>query len=406
MSKGCLMSKNKQFGWYGIANLIVVSLLLSSCGSSTNGSASLTAASTRTGSATPEFAYIASRNTLTRYSISTSGSLTAVAGSPLTFPGAKPEFSQGIVQVVTDPTGHFLYVLDQTSGIYAYVIDWNTGQLTEIAGSPFETPGGPTSLAFATSGSQTFLYVAGETSVTAPVNTFISAYFIDPSGALVPLTNYTVSGELSTIVTAGNRLYVAGFYTNSVAAFSIGPSGELSEDVPGSPFATDTGPYSIAVDPSGSVLYTANAGTPTATTGAPGSISGFTIDSSTGALTPVQGNPQPIPVQGLLSIDPMGRFLFVPETSGVSVYTINTSTGVPAAVAGSPFSAGTSPFRSLVSVGPTNETLYVVDGGSAEVSEFALASTGALTPLPGSPVAVGTNSCCIAVISTLSAANP
>lgn len=400
------MSKNKRFRWYGIAHLMAVSWLVSSCGSGPNGGASLTSAATRNPSV-PEFAYIANPNTLTTYSISTSGSLTAVAGSARTFPGAEPLISQGIVQVVPDPSGNFLYVLDQTSGIYAYVIDRNTGQLTEIAGSPFETPFGPTSLAFAASGSQTFLYVAAETSVTAPVNTSIAAYLIDPSGALVPLTDYTIAGELSTIVTARNRLYVAGFYTNSITAFSIGPAGELSEDVPGSPFATDIGPHSIAVDASGSVLYTANGGTPTATSGAPGSISGFTIDSSTGALTPAQGNPQPIPAQGPLSIDPMGRFLFVSEASGVSVYTINTSTAVLAEVPGSPFSAGTSPGWSPVSVGPTNQTVYVVNGsagGSAEVAEFTLAGNGALTPLSGSPVTVAANSCCIAVISSQSAA--
>lgn len=288
------------------------------------------------------------------------------------FPGAEPLVTQGIVQVVTDPSGQFLYALDQTSGIHAYVIDWDTGELTEIAGSPFETPLEPTSLAFAKSGSQTFLYVAAENSWTAPVNTSIAAYLLGPSGALVPLTNHRISGELSTIVTAGNRLYIAGFHTNSVTAFSIGPAGELSEDVPESPFATDTGPYSIAVDPSGSVLYTANAGSPTSTEGASGSISAFTIDSSTGTLTPVQANPRPIPVQGPLSIDPMGRFLFVPELGSLSIYAITPSTGALAEVARSPFSAGSDLSWGLASVGPTNQTVYVVNGGSADVPEFTL----------------------------------
>lgn len=315
------------------------------------------------------------------------------------FPGAEPQSPQGIVQVVTDPSGRYLYVLDQTSGIHVYVIDRNTGGLTEMTGSPFEAPVEPTSLAFAKSGLQTFLYVAADTSSAAPVNTSIAAYFIDPSGALVPLTDYTVAGESSTIVTAGNHLYVAGFHTNSVTAFSIGPAGELSEDVPESPFATGAGPYSIAVDPSGSVLYTANAGAPTSTAGAPGSISAFTIDSSTGALTPVRGNPQPIPVQGPLSIDPMGGFLFVPRASGVSVYTIDTVTGALAEVPGSPFSAGTVPGWSLASADPANEADYIVNGGTADIPEFTLTSTAVMTPLPGSPVPVRTNSCCLAIVS-------
>jgi 6-phosphogluconolactonase (cycloisomerase 2 family) len=142
-------------------------------------------------------------------------------------------------------------------------------------------------------------------------------------------------------------------------------------------------------DRSGSVLYTANDGAPTATEATPGSISAFTIDSSTGALAPVPGNPQPIAVRGALSIDPMDRFLLVPEISGVSVYAINITSGALSAVAGSPFSAGTDP--SVVSVDPTDRFVYVVNDGSADVSEFTLESTGALTPLTESPVPVVSN---------------
>ena len=74
---------------------------------------------------------------------------------------------------------------------------------------------------------------------------------------------------------------VASYYTNSITVFSIGSTGELTQNVPGSPFATDTGPYSIVANPSGSVLYTANDGMPTGTEATPGSISAFTIDSAT-----------------------------------------------------------------------------------------------------------------------------
>ena len=392
------MSRKKQFRWYRIANLMALGWLLSSCGSTDDGAFPL-AASTRANPAVPAFAYVAGPNALTTYSVTTSGGMMAVARSPLTFPGAEPLVSRGIVEVATDPSGQFLYVLDQSSGIYAYAIDANSGELNEVAGSPFPTPPGPTSVAFDRSGSQTFLYVAAETSVAAPVNTSIAAYFIDPSGALVPLAKYTIPNELSTVVTAHNHLYVAGFYTNSITAYSIGPSGELSEDVPGSPFATDTGPHTMAVDPSGTVLYTANDGPPTATNPVPGSISGFTIDSSTGALTAVQGNPLPIPVQGPISIDPMGRFLFIPEPTGVSVYTINTATGALSEVAGSPFPAATGQGFDMVGLDATNQAVYVVSGGAAEVSEFALGGTGVLTPLAGSPVSVGIHSCCMAVVS-------
>jgi len=73
----------------------------------------------------------------------------------------------------------------------------------------------------------------------------------------------------------------------------------------------------------------------------------------------------------------------------VSVYTIDTTTGTLSAVAGSPFPGGTDP--SLVSIGPMDRFVYVVNEGSANVSEFTLESTGALTPLGGSPVPVLNN---------------
>jgi 6-phosphogluconolactonase (cycloisomerase 2 family) len=333
----------------------------------------------------PAFAYIANEGTLTAYSINSStGGLTGPVGSPLALP-TSPPFG-GISQVATDPSGAFLYLLDY-SGVYAYSIDRDTGVLTAVAGSPFEAGSIPTSLAFDASG--THLYVAGYSGVVAPVIGTISSYSVNSSGGLVPLAKYTVPGSLDTVVAAGNHLYVAGFYTNSITVFSVGATGELTQSLPGSPVATDNLPFSMVTDPSGSVLYTANYGVPTANVPAPGSISAFTIDSSTGALTPAPGYTQPIAVHGPLCIDPMGRFLFVPETGGVSVYAIDTATGALSAVAGSPFSTGTDP--SAVSVDPTDRFVYVVNYGSGTLSEFMLDSTGALSPLAGSPATVVSN---------------
>jgi len=371
------MSLINGLSWYQVSNIVACTWLLSSCGGSGEG-------------AGPAYAYVANADTLSTYAINPStGGLTAAVGSPLVIPETLPlpiSFGGGISQITTNPSGQFLYFLDN-SGVYAYEIDRNSGALTAVAGSPFQVGSPPTSLAFDASGS--YLYVTSYSGPTAPVGTVISAYSVNNSGALVPLAKNTVSSELSTVVVAGNYLYVAGYYTNSISVFSIGSTGELSQNVPGSPFATDTGPYNIVADLSGSVLYTANNGTPTATEATPGSISAFTINSSTGALTPVSGYPQPIAVHGAISIDPKGRFLLVPETAGVSLYAIDTTTGTLSAVSGSPFPAGTDP--SLVSIDPMDRFVYVVNEGSANVSEFTFESTGALTPLAGSPVPVVSN---------------
>lgn len=379
---------------YQIASIMACTSLLSSCNGPAYVPTSGSGCWQQCGSA---YAYEATETSLTTYSVSPStGALAALPGSSITFPEPDPFVAAGIVQLAPDPSGRYLYVLDESAGIYAYAINGNTGGLTAVAGSPFGGYG--SSFAFDASGTR--LYVAGLTGSPglAGSNTNIQAYSVDSSGALVPLASYTISGafgEPNVITIVGNYLYAAASVANSIFAFSIGPSGELSQ-VPGSPFATDQGPFSIAADPSGSVLYTANIGEMFSATVPTGTISAFTIDSYTGALTPAPENPQPIEAQGQISISRRGEFLFVPVPSGVSVYAIGTTTGTLSEVAGSPYPAGTNP--GSVDIDPTDGAVYVVNGGSANVSGYKLGSTGALTPLGGSPFPVATKPCCIAIV--------
>jgi len=185
------------------------------------------------------------------------------------------------------------------------------------------------------------------------------------------------------MVRAGNYLYVAEYAANSVEVLAIGAGGVLTQGVVGSPFATDTSPYSLAADPAGSVLYTANIGS-----NAAGSISAFTVNPATGGLTPVGAQPLAIPVYNNISIDPQGNFLFVTENNAVAVFPITKSTGaLGAGVSGPAFAAGSNPYS--VSVDNTDQFVYVANDGTANVSEFLLDNTGVLTPMPGSPVGAG-----------------
>ena len=341
--------------------------------------------------AAASFAYVSNAGdaTLSAYSINSStGALTVLPGSPIPVPGAGQLYETKI-----DPSGKFLYVLDDSSPgkVYAFSINGSTGSLTAVTGSPFAAGNGSQSLAFDATGS--YLYVANLSDNT------ISGYSLNVStGALTPLTNspYAALGinpQPSEIATAGNYLYVADFGANIVEFFAIAAAtGELSRPITERPAPTDTGPVSLTVSASGSVLYTANTGS-----GQQGSISAFTIDASTGALSSVAGNPQAIPVAGYISIDPQGKYLFVPEANrttgsfGLAVYPFDATSGaLGAAVAGSPFATGTNPYS--VSVDPTDQFVYVGNDSSANVSEFTLnGNTGALTPVPGSPVPAGAN---------------
>jgi 6-phosphogluconolactonase len=337
------------------------------------------------------YAYVpnAAGGTISAYAINAQGQLTPLAISPIAVPG-----SIQLYETMIDPTGQFLYVVDNSTagGLFAFAIQSDGSLLALNGGSAYATGHAPQSLAFDATG--TFLYVLNLT------DNSISAFSLNPaSGVLsaLPTPTYPVMStnpnpQTEQMVRAGNYLYVAENATNSVEVFAItAGTGALTQGVTGSPFATDTGPYSLAADRSGSVLYTANRGATAA-----GSISGFTVNSSTGILTPAGAQPLAIPATNYLSIDPQGKFLFVTETNAVAVYPITRSSGVlGAAVAGPPFAAGSNPYS--VSVDLTDQFVYVANDGAANVSEFTLDSTGVLTPMQGSPVAAGSNPGFIAI---------
>ena len=334
------------------------------------------------------FAYVVNgaSGSLSGYAISsTTGALTELHGSPLAVVGAV-----SLRQALIDPSGSFLYVLDSGANkLYAYKINQSGGGVNPIAGSPFATGNTPVSMTFDYTG--TYLYVANKADNT------ISAFTVTvATGELAVMTGspFAISGvdpSPRQILVSGPFLFAVNFNTSSVNVFSIGMgTGALRELSNGSPYATDTGPYSIAIDPTGSVLYTANTGPASA-----GSISAFTLDLSSGVLTPVAGNPLAIPVINNITIDSQSKYLLVTEAAGVAVYPIvNRATGaLSTPVAGSPFVTGTNPYSITLDV--ADEFVYVANQGSADISQFTFVpATGVLTAVAGSPVAsqLGPNS--------------
>ena len=79
--------------------------------------------------------------------------------------------------------------------------------------------------------------------------------------------------------------YVANINDNTVSGYSIDRKTGALTPVPGSPFATGILPFSVAVDPMAQFAYVTNRNSNT--------VSGYSIDRKTGALTPVPGSPFP-----------------------------------------------------------------------------------------------------------------
>lgn len=164
-----------------------------------------------------------------------------------------------------------------------------------------------------------------------------------------------------------------------IDAFEVGTTGVLSA-VPGSPFAAGINLY-LALDPQDRFLFAAN-------DGPPASVLGFSIDPSTGALTPVPGASFPVTsnesspmLLGQIVVDATGKFVYVALTFSNEVVAFSiASNGALTPVPGSPFATATTPLNMTT----VKNFLYVAN--ALGISGFSIdGSNGVLTPLAGSP---------------------
>jgi 6-phosphogluconolactonase (cycloisomerase 2 family) len=175
---------------------------------------------------------------------------------------------------------------------------------------------------------------------------------------------------------------------SNVSAFTINPANGALTSVPGSPFANSSVDYSLAVDPSGRFLYTANDGP---------SLSGYSINGSTGALSLLLGSPfAGGTLTSTVAADPSGRFLYVGDFSSgdLMMFTIDQNSGAltlsrlfqGGSTLGIALANGTSP----VTYTPTYA--YAANSDDNTVSGYTLdPESGSLAPVLGSPFTTGAN---------------
>jgi Lactonase, 7-bladed beta-propeller len=116
-----------------------------------------------------------------------------------------------------------------------------------------------------------------------------------------------------------------------------------------------------------------------------GTVYGYAIDGTTGALTSVPNSPYTVPGGTSITVNPAGTFLFVSDnvTGGISVFSISATDGSLTAV-GSPFASGIR--AAQLTTDGLGDYLYATAGtGGAQVAAMSIGSTGALTLVPGSP---------------------
>jgi 6-phosphogluconolactonase (cycloisomerase 2 family) len=323
------------------------------------------------------------------------GAITIVTGSPFT-----SGFSAGICPdlAAADPKGMLLFVPDAcNSNIAAFTIDSKTGGLTPVTGSPFAAG----TISFnveqpVVDPSAKFLYVPED-------GGHILGFNIGPGGALTAITGspFAAGGNNETVVVHPNGKFLYAADGNnvgnvpgpSISGFSIDATSGALTAVTGSPFALADVPKFLAIDRTGKYLYVTAPESDT--------VLAFSIDTSTGALTQLTGSP--FASGGLnpqdIAVSPDGKFVFVANngdvdtaTNGsVSAFALNASTGALTAVAGSPFTAGPNPKR--LAVDPSGKYLYATNEDSDNMSAFSInAGSGVLTAITGSPFATNVGS--------------
>ena len=311
----------------------------------------------------------------------------------------------------TSPIGTYPIVatlIDPTNKLGNYAVTINNGTLTvnpaplsvtaANASRLFGTPNPPLSgIITGIKNSDPITATYSTTAIaTSPVGTYpITPALVDPAGKL---GNYTVTSTDGTLTVnaapTANFLFVnnqaaAG---NSIASYSVAVDGTLTA-LAGSPVATGglganaacSSVNRLALSAGNNLLFVSNGGDRT--------ISAFTIDPTSGALTAVAGSPF---ASGLtldacsgisLSATPDGRFLMASSNGQIKTFSIGAG-GVLTSL-----STAANPIvpNASMKISANGQLLAVSNGAS--VSVFSINPDGSLTAVAGSPFAeAGTGS--------------
>jgi 6-phosphogluconolactonase len=295
------------------------------------------------------------------------------------------------------PNGKFAFsATNAGKQIYAFSVDPTTGVLTQTPHSPFNNTAfvlGHPYPDIAVDPTSKFLYLASLN------DNLVVGFAIDQTtGDLTPIGTSFPAGEGAGAIPAfspnGKFLYVmnqnppAGATTgNSVSAYSIDPSTGALTPIGAGAFPAGSNPTWISFRPDGQFAYVSNTNN-----GAAGSISVYSVDS-TGALTAV-GSPVPVengPAD--LTIDATGTHLYVPNrgSSTISVFSIDPTAGTLAPVGTGVVGSGPGP--QLLVIDPTGKYAYVSSSYGEDVWGYSIdPPTGNLVPVAGSPFSSGAGS--------------
>ena len=216
-----------------------------------------------------------SANSVSAYAVDTNGAVSLIASYPTGGTGTGGGFYASNRIIVIN---NFLFASNAGSNnVSAFTIDSTTGALTAVAGSPFATGGynnsGESGISLAATPDGKYLYAGNSGSQD------VTLFSIGSNGALTAVGSplYVVGTMSSMKVSPNGRFLVLAFPDLSeVAVYSIASNGTL-QAVQNSPFSISATATGVDMDCASSHVFAGLA--------ASNSVKVYNIDSTTGALT-------------------------------------------------------------------------------------------------------------------------
>ena len=301
-----------------------------------------------------KFLFVAGPASIAMYAIdAASGALTEVPRSPISYiPTVNPnQAPSNPLSIATEPTGQFVYVGFQNgdyqtypniqSSITPYVIDTsNPGSPTLDLGfqGTLDFDAQPVNLFVEPAGRH--LYVARGTGGGISYAGF-DLYDIDGStGELFNLRTIDTPdapSQVSAMDPQGRFLFQAyGQYGGWLSSFQIPPADGIVTLTSSVYLGPATFAHTLVVDPSGNFLYV-DVG------GAPPSFNTYSIDQTSGALAQLSSSTEtPFPFGQVTVADPQGPYLYTLLNGSLHGFQVDSTTGAVSELSGSPFSDGSS----------------------------------------------------------------
>src|ERR1035441_5883316 len=312
-------------------------------------------------------------------------------------------YDLSVIEIIEELSMKSTYLLTTASSLLV-LLAAGCGATNSTSTAPATTP------ACVPSSTPEFAYVLTGYAVSMyTVNSCTGAFTATTPATVATGYAYPQQGAEQMVVDPlGRFAYVANLVSNAtdqatISMFTINPTtGVLTPTIPAT-VPTGFFPQGIAIDPTGSFVYTGDSDD--------NAVSMFTVNQTTGVLTPV--SPAEVPTgyessPGFVTVDPSGKFLYTSgdasDDSTIAMFTINSTTGLLTPM--TPVKVYTGPIPFDLAVSPNGKFAYVVNNDSGMGNDIGVAqytvdsTTGVLTPSTSEWVATGDGPTAIAVDPT------